>query len=177
PEEPVAERERALVGDEVDPAIEVKAFSRDKHRRRQCDFLRDEPTDQERGRGELPEEGHEPERDPAEREQQNESGDHVRRVLGAARQKLLDTRSKRQKERQQNRARPEREPEQDGEGAIRALHDLSFWARRRSAARWVASTVSSSALNAASAASPNSATRPRARSRERRARCSSRVCA
>src|SRR5438876_902944 len=89
----------------------------------------------------------------------------------------VDARSKRQKKREQDRTRPERQPEEDGEGAVSALHDLSFWARRRSAARWVASTVSSSALNAARAASPNSATRPRARSRERRARCSSRVCA
>ena len=66
--EPVAEREWPLVGDHVDPPVEVETARRDDHDRRQRDLLRDEPADQDRRRDKLAEQRQEAERDATHRE-------------------------------------------------------------------------------------------------------------
>src|SRR4029077_389637 len=60
-DEPVAERERPLVGDDVDPAVEIEATRGEVHRGRQRDLLRDETADENSGRDELAEERRESE--------------------------------------------------------------------------------------------------------------------
>ena len=121
-EEPVAERERPLVGDHIDPLVEVETARRDDHDRRQYDLLRDEPADQDRRRDKLAEQRQEAERDATHREQKNEGRDDVSRVLRPSGGELLDARRERQKKREQDRARREREPEHHREDTISAFH-------------------------------------------------------
>src|SRR2546430_13629363 len=121
--EPVAERERALVGDDVDAPIELEPGGREPHPCGQTDLPGDEGADERGRRDELAEERREAEGGPARRQAEHERGDQVRSVLGPTGGELLDAGREREEERDQDRARREGEPDEDGEGAISARHE------------------------------------------------------
>src|SRR5919204_943413 len=121
--EPVAERERSIVHDDVDAPLEHETLRGRGNSVGKHHLARHERSDERRRRGELAEERPEPERDPAERKEDDESRDDVGRVLRAPREQLLDARREREKEGDQDRARGEREAEKDRERAISAFHE------------------------------------------------------
>src|SRR3989441_13014632 len=92
-QEPVAERERALVYNDVDLSIKLEARRGGGDRAGHRDLPRDQPADEHRGGDELPEERQKAERDATYREDQHQSGDHVGGVFRAARDELLDARN------------------------------------------------------------------------------------
>ena len=122
PQEPVAERERPTVLDDVDPALQAKTQRRRGDARRDAHLARDERADEHGRRGHLAEQGGETQRDAAARENEDQRRDDVGGVLGAAREQVLNARHERQEEGDEDHARDEREPEQERERAISAGH-------------------------------------------------------
>ena len=122
PEEPVAERERPIVRDDIDPAFESKTQRRRGDARRDAHLARDERADEHGRPGHLAEQGGEAQRDAAGRENEDQRRDDVGGVLGAAREQVLNARHERQEEGDEDHARDEREPEEERERAISAGH-------------------------------------------------------